>query len=147
MHVSGRRCRMESPTGSLTLSSSEDHLSSSTPFLGEFLNESQAVPMLLWQSFTEETPKGNKREFYGTAGKWCLQSSCLGPSWENLRQVATPGILTNGDSRFEKVPSIYFQLRWSGSSGEDGSERTQHVTPASCWVFGSLFIISFIYFY
>jgi len=44
----------------------EDHLGSSTPYLGEFLNEEQAVSMLLWESFTEETPSSTKREFYAS---------------------------------------------------------------------------------
>jgi len=35
------------PMGNFALFCSEDHLGSSTPYLGEFLNEEQAVSMLL----------------------------------------------------------------------------------------------------
>ena len=78
----------------------------------------------------------------------------LGPNWESLRQVVTPRVLTDIDSGLKKVPLVHFQLRWlqepwqpSGCSGEDGSERAEHVTAASCWVFGSLSKFSLIYFY
>lgn len=52
--------------GNFSLFCPEDHLGSSTPYLGKFLNEDQAVSMLLWESFTEETLSSTKREFYAS---------------------------------------------------------------------------------
>lgn len=139
------------PMGNFALFCSEDHLGSSTPYLGEFLNEEQAVSMLLWESFTEETPSSTKREFYASLKSGAFTQAV----WTQLGELETGGH-TEDINKYRfwtwEGSLVHFQLRWlqepwqpSGSTGEDGSERAQHITPASCWVFGSLFKFLFIF--
>lgn len=131
------------PVWNLTLSTSKDHMGS---FTWKRSQESAKLWVPLWQHLTEETPNGSEREFDGTSGR--LHSSSLGPTGKTGTGGHTKRVLTNVVSRFKKIPSVHFQLRWllgawqlSGSSrGGWGGELCQHPTSVNYWVFGSLLI-------
>lgn len=119
------------PTWNLTLFTSEDHMSSST---WKSCQVSANLWGPLWPYLTEKTPDGRKREFYGTMGR--LHSSNLGPTGEHWDRAPHRGVLANVDSRFENIPSVYFQLRWflgawqrSSSGGGEGWRRENPRAP------------------
>lgn len=130
------------PTWNLTLFTSEDHMSSSTR---KSCQVSANLWGPLWPYLTEKTPDGRKREFYGTMGS--LHSSNLGPTGEHWDRAPLRGVLANVDSRFEKIPSVCFQLRWflgawqlssNGGWGRMETREPSRLTSANYWVFGSL---------